>query len=60
MCGVKSLIEYFESFGVLGLNVFFVHVLGIDDVEIDCIVWMGMVVIMCLVMVVKGGCGVGV
>jgi cytosine/adenosine deaminase-related metal-dependent hydrolase len=50
--------EYLESVGVLGRNVLLSHVLGLDDVEIECLARTGTAVAMCPVTAAKGGRGV--
>ena len=51
--------EYLEQIGLLGPNVLLAHVLGIDDVEIDCIARTGTSVTMCPSTVPKEGRGIG-
>ena len=50
--------EYLESIGLMGPNVLFAHVLGLDDAEIDCFARTDTAVAMCPVMAAKAGRGV--
>jgi 5-methylthioadenosine/S-adenosylhomocysteine deaminase len=51
--------EYLESLGIMGPNVVYAHVLGLDDAEIDCLARTGTATAMCPVTAAKGGRGVG-
>jgi len=51
--------EYLESLGIMGPNVVYAHVLGLDDAEIDCLARTGTAAAMCPVTAAKGGRGVG-
>jgi 5-methylthioadenosine/S-adenosylhomocysteine deaminase len=50
--------EYLESTGVLGSDVLLSHVLGLDDVEIECLARTGTAVAMCPVTAAKRGGGI--
>ena len=50
--------EYLEEIGVLGPNVLLAHVMGLDDVEIDCLARTQTNVAMCPSTVLKGGGGI--
>jgi cytosine/adenosine deaminase-related metal-dependent hydrolase len=50
--------EYLESLGLMGPNVVYAHVLGLDDAEIDCLARTGTAVAMCPITAAKGGRGV--
>jgi 5-methylthioadenosine/S-adenosylhomocysteine deaminase len=50
--------EYLESLGIMGPNVVYAHVLGLDDAEIDCLARTGTAAAMCPVTAAKGGRGV--